>query len=456
MGKGFGLRWLWIVMAIMAGALAACQRVGGVQEEATPTPIPTAVVPSKPTYTVARGEISEEVKFTGRIAPVTEEQLFFRMDGLVAKVNVKQGDKVAKGDVLAELEMADLTNALAQAQVSLQTAELQLKASAASTAEQRTRAQVALDQAKHRLAQAQIQDPTPNLKIAKINRDRAAIAVQLAQDAWNQRARFPGVEGSGEALNLQQATLDYEAAQASYELAEQAARVHELTIKILEGDVRLAQLELNKTQEEVDPVMAQEVARAKLEVQRLTKLVEDGRLTAPFDGEVTMMGAYAGRSVSAYRPAISIAAPGALEISVDLTNETMQKLSIGQECSITMVNYPAKEFHGTVRRLPYPYGTGGSSTAGTAEEDRSTRITIDDADVTLEKGALVRVRVVLQRKDNVLWLPPAAIRTFQGKDFVLVVDGEGQRRVPVKLGIKGEDRVEIVDGLEEGQVVVGP
>jgi multidrug efflux pump subunit AcrA (membrane-fusion protein) len=63
--------------------------------------------------------------------------------------------------------------------------------------------------------------------------------------------------------------------------------------------------------------------------------------------------------------------------------------------------------------------------------------------------------VTLQRKDNVLWLPPQAIRTFQGRQFVVVDEGNRQRRVDVKLGIQGPDRIEIVDGLKEGQKVVG-
>jgi RND family efflux transporter MFP subunit len=444
-----------VVAALIGAALTGCAGGGGSQEP-TPTPIPTAVVPSKPTYKVERGTVIEEVRFTGRIAPVEEEQLYFRVDGRVAKVNVKQGDKVKAGDVLAELEIDNLLNALAQAEVGLQTAQLQLKTAQESSAEQRTRLEINLQIAKLRLEQARTQDPGPSVAIAAANLERAAAEVQRAQAAYDRRNASPGAAASWEAANLQDATINYQIAKAQYEQALQNQKVHELDLQILEQNVRLAQLDLEKLTSTVDPVLEQQVARAQLEVDRLKAEVANARLTAPIDGEVTMVGAYAGRTVNAYRPVMTVAAPGALEVSADLTSDTMQKLSVGQECTIVIVNYPAKEFHGKIRRLPYPYGTGGSTAVGTAEEDRSTRISIDDADVTLEAGALVRVSVVLQKKDNVLWLPPAAIRTFQGKDFVLVMEGEGQRRVPVKLGIKAEDRVEIVSGLEEGQVVVGP
>lgn len=444
-----------VIAALIGAALTGCGGGGG-SAEPTPTPIPTAVVPSKPTYKVERGTVIEEVRFTGRIAPVEEEQLYFRVDGRVAKVNVKQGDKVKAGDVLAELEIDNLLNALAQAEVGLQTAQLQLKTAQESSSEQRTRLEINLKIAKLRLEQARTQDPAPSVAIAAANLERAAAEVQRAQAAYDRRNVSPGAAASWEAANLQDATINYQIAKAQYEQALQNQKAHELDLQILEQNVRLAQLDLEKLTSTVDPVLEQQVARAQLEVDRLKAEVANARLISPIDGEVTMVGAYAGRTVNAYRPVMTVAAPGALEVSADLTSDTMQKLSVGQECTIVIVNYPAKEFHGKIRRLPYPYGTGGSTAVGTAEEDRSTRISIDDADVTLEAGALVRVSVVLQKKDNVLWLPPAAIRTFQGKDFVLVMEGEGQRRVPVKLGIKAEDRVEIVSGLEEGQVVVGP
>ncbi len=455
-------RWFVFVLAfamLLAGALVGCGgKANNEQAEATVTPIPTAVVPEKPTYKVARGTVTDEVQFTGRIAAVTEQELFFRVDGMVAKVNVQQGDKVKKGDVLAELEDSDLLNQIAQAKVDLEQAQLQLKNAEETTADAKAQAEINLAIAQLRLAQAQAQDPAPALKIAEVNREKAQIAVQLAQNAYDRRAGMDpaGVGGSGQAQQLQQATLDYQIAQAQYDQALQAQKAHDLDIQILQQDVKSAQLALAKSSGTVDPVLSQQVAKAQLVLDRLNGQLADAQIVAPFDGDVTMVGIYAGRSTTAYRPAIDVAAPGALEISAELTSDTMQKLSIGQPADIVIVNYPTKEFHGSIRRLPYPYGSGGSNTSGTADEDRSTRVSIDDADVTLEKGALVRVTVILQKKDNVLWLPPAAIRTFQGNDFVLVQEGAGQRRIPVKLGIKNADRVEIVDGLKEGQVVVGP
>ena len=126
----------------------------------------------------------------------------------------------------------------------------------------------------------------------------------------------------------------------------------------------------------------------------------------------------------------------------------------GQEAVVTLRAYPGQTWQGTVRRLPYPYGTGGS-TEDLAGVDKSTRISLEGDLGDLELGDLARVIIVLEEKDDALWLPPAAIRTFQGRKFVIVQDVDRQRRVDVTIGIGSDDRVEVLEGLEEGQIVVG-
>jgi multidrug efflux pump subunit AcrA (membrane-fusion protein) len=68
----------------------------------------------------------------------------------------------------------------------------------------------------------------------------------------------------------------------------------------------------------------------------------------------------------------------------------------------------------------------------------------------------VNVLVLLASKENVPWLPPEAIRSAGGRTFVIINSDSGPQRVDVEIGLQTRDMVEIVSGLEEGQVVVGP
>jgi len=164
----------------------------------------------------------------------------------------------------------------------------------------------------------------------------------------------------------------------------------------------------------------------------------------------------AGQAVEAYRPVAVIADTSNLEVSADLISSQLEGLAEGMPTDVVLVSRPGVVLEGEIRRLPFPYGSGASGT--TVEDlDKSTRVTLFEsaAEAGYEEGDLVRVTVELERKDEVLWLPPQALRNFDGRMFAVIQDGEAQRRVDVQVGIETAERVEIEAGLEEGQIVIG-
>ncbi len=423
-----------------------CSRAPAPEQEATPTPIPTPIVPTKPTYVVQRGEVVKKLQFTGRIAPVVEEELFFRTSGYVEVVYVKRDDIVHAGDLLAELEITDLKNQLAQATTELETIQLSSKRELFEAESNLRIAELRLEQAQTRF---------PDLTAAEIALQNAieheAEAAYEYEKAYNrpwewryedvQKAYTEGWENAQDNLAI---------AQSNYEAAVAEQRANQLELLILETEVERARLRL----EEVETGLS--IQSAQLTVDRLTAQLTDAQLIAPFDGQILSTSAIEGRMVDAYRPVMIIADPAQLEASAELTDKQMQDLAEEMPVTVVLVSGPGEELDGHIRRLPYPYGGGGRS-SGVEEEDKSTRIALmtTAAEAGFERGDMVRVTVVLESKDDVLWLPPQAIRTFEGRKFVVVQEGEGQRRVDVKVGIQGEDRVEIETGLTEGQIVIG-
>ncbi len=85
---------------ILIFSAAGCSSPGSAEAEVTPTPYPTAVIPTKPTYTVERGEVVEELQFSARVAPVVQEELFFRTDGRVRCVYADDGDSFEEGQIV--------------------------------------------------------------------------------------------------------------------------------------------------------------------------------------------------------------------------------------------------------------------------------------------------------------------------------------------------------------------
>jgi multidrug efflux pump subunit AcrA (membrane-fusion protein) len=386
-----------ISSVVIAAVLAGCALLPAVNTDRatdglpTPTPIPTAVVPIKPTYVVQRGELVSQLEFSGRISPQVEEDLFFRTDGRVRTVLAKRNDMVTEGQILAELEIDSLERELESGQLELE------------------RAQVRLEQAQsaHEYEVA----------VAQTNLEMAQLRLQSMQ--------------SGAAPDL-------------------------TAIAIQEKEVELAQLEVDRLAEGIDPLLVSDVTRAELAVAKIQADIAESQIIAPFDGRLLSISLTPGQAVTAYGPVSTIADVSQLEVSADLVSNQMEELSEGMPAVIFLTSRPGVTLSGSVRQLPYPYGSGGRGE--TVEDmDKSSRVTIDASPTEegFELGDLVRVTVELERKADVLWLPPQALRIFDGRRFALLQDGDVQRRVDVTVGIETAERVEIESGLEEGQTVVG-
>ncbi len=361
-------------------------------QEADVTPIPTPVVPTKPTYTVQRGEVVNEIEFTGRITPVKEVELSFHTNGYVRKMYVQRGEAVKAGQVLADLEVSDLENQLAQAKLSLKTSETQLVA-----------------------AQQVISDTLTEARIL---------------------------------LAVEQIKLE----QARYAQQTSGGETQEYNLLIQEQMVALAQLRVDRLERGVDPQLVLAVESTRLTIQRLEAQFSNAQIISPLDGVVTSINIFnEGQAVTAYAVVITVGDVSQLEVSADLFGDSgVGELSQGMAASVEPHDRPGtNQIKGMIRYVP-------SGAAG--EQDKTTRVSLETpaADANLGLSDLVRVRVVIESKDNVLWLPPQAIRAFEGRRFVVVQDAQGLRRVDVKVGVEGSERVEIISGLTEGQIVQAP
>lgn len=427
------------------------------REEATPTPIPPPPVPEKPTYVVKRGQVVDNLSFTGRVSPIKEMEMFFKTNGRVKKVYVDRNVLVEKDALLAELENDDLVRQLAQSKLEFDTAQLNLQKAIDARDYAVQKAKIAWEMKKLQLAQLEAVSYATDTAIARANLQKAEAALKATRTRYDRRAASPGVEASPEALELERTTLDWEIAKATYDKSVAREQSGKLDVELMRQQVALAKLDYDYTSKDVDPQLTKGVDRAKLSVERLEAQVASTRIYAPIKGKVTAVSAYEGRDVAAYKVVFVVADESSTEITAEPMSSQLQRLAEGMGATIIISAYPGKELVAKIIQLPYPYGGGGGGASGTAAEstDKRTHIQFDPQDLKLATGDLVKVIVVLDKKDNALWLPPAAIRTFAGRKFVVVEEDGRQRRVDVTVGIESAERYEIVDGLEENLIVVG-
>ena len=324
------------------------------------TPFPTSAALAKPTYTVERGDVVGLAHFSGRIVPVVERELYFRINGRTRKIYVQEGDTVHTGQVLADLEGID---------------DLQRQEEA-----------------------------------AKINIHRTEILAEMAQlnlDYFLKTAD-PWAPGYAEQLALQQ---------------------HQLELAQL--DVTVASLGQTETQISISNTL----------------------LTAPMDGVLTAVNLKEGSEVQGFAAVGTIADLNALEVSASLFSINWNNLAVDMPAIIKANGGHGRDTTGVVRQLPSDV-TGGTN----QESDPTLHVKMDESptDLGYQMGDLVKVDIIVEQSPNTLWVPPQVIRTFDNRRFVVVQDGASQRRVDVKLGVVGDERVEILEGLTEGQIVIGP
>jgi multidrug efflux pump subunit AcrA (membrane-fusion protein) len=387
-------------------------------------------------YTVERGTVTRRIQVSSSIAPVDEARLYFRVGGRLRTLFVEEHQWVRAGAVLAELDMGDLPARVAEAQLNLDAARRRI-ARTGERARAEAEARAKLQLAEIRLQQAAAVDPVEDIRIAEAALQKAEIAVDLAR-----------LQGQ----TLKPAELDRQIAEADLETARKARESHLLEVEALEVQVELAKIELERTREYDDDDARTEIRLAELAVARLQDQVEAYRIRALRAGRVMSIAVLPGGEVAAYQPVIVVADPSTLEVVADLARAEVIQLRIDQPAKIELAEYPGRTLSGRVRRLPY---VGLTGTDYLESVDHSTRIQFDrPRDMRLEVGDLARATIVLEEARDVLFLPPQALRIYQGRRFAVLVDGDRRTRVDVDLGIESEDRVEIRGGLKEGQVVV--
>lgn len=434
--------------------LSSCSQETAGEPGATPTPLPTPVVPEKPEYTAQRGAVVKQLEFTGRVSPVTEQELFFRSDGFVADVFVSRSDAVQGGDVLAQLEISELQSQLENAQLQLESAELNLSKAEQDNIDQLAEAELQLETSQLKLEQAQAGRASSAVISAEVNLGRAEQREADAEREYNE-----ALDRDWEPQDVVdryydewiRAQEDLRVARAEYNQALGQSSSSSYDLRLLENEVALNELRVEQLQRGVDPQLEIDVERARLDVQEIERQIADAQLIAPFDGTILSIDIAAGDSAQAFDAVMVLAEPDALEISADLGSEDLEQMSVGQLASIELRNRPEAALTGSVRQLPAAYS---GSTISSSEDDK-VRIAIDQNTGPLEIGELATVVIVLEEKADVVWLPPAALRSFQGRDFVVVKDADGQRRIDVRLGIESADRVEIETGIDAGAVIVG-
>ncbi len=453
-----------LLAAVAALIVSGCGSAG--QPLPTPTPWPTPVVVQQTTYTVQRGAVVDAFQLDGRVSPVLWEALSFKVDGKLMALAVSEGATVKEGDLLAELDTKVLNDQLSQARLSLEQIENQAQQQDASRKYSLERARVSLkiqELALEKLRRSLAETGPLQRAQAEKELERAKVALDRAQAAYNQVASRPDVAALPQSAALQTATLDYQLAEIKYKLAL-LGNDAEIQLATQELQVQLARINVQELEERAQATTENDVVKARLQVQSIERQIEERRLRAPYDGIIVAIGMNVqglargfsqrpkvGDNIPAYAALVVIARPQPLEITVDGTQKRVSELYIGQQVTVTHSAW-VHPFVAEVTGLPVAMTTAGNQAAGS----QAVHIKIPDNAPPMSNGDPVAITVQAEVHEDTLYVDPLGVRSFAGRTFVVLLEGGRQRRVDVKVGLANKERIEILSGLKEGDVVVSP
>jgi HlyD family secretion protein len=381
---------LGIVLLIAIGVFAATR--GG-----------TKIDPSK-LAKVEKGDLAKSVVATGKVTPITKVEVKSKASGIVKKLLVDYGDRVKKGQLLAQLDKIEIEAQVEQSKAALEAAQANLKSSQAD------------------FERAKVDAEGPDVPLLKRAYDRS---VNMAKD---------GVVS----------TSALEDAQKNYEMALNKQNVSKAQVTVLKA--KIAQSQAN-------------VAQDQANLKQLEEQLSYTDIISPIDGIVLSRDVQMGDAVSSI---LVLGSSATLVMTLGDTSEVyvkgkvdesdIGKVYLGQRARIKVESFKDKTFDGKVTKIS-PMGV---------EKDNVTtfevRVSIQNPGGELKAEMTANAEIILDEHKNVLQIPEGAILYDKDKKASVEIPDpkgkEGKNKVAVNIGISNGAKTEVLSGLKEGDQVV--
>ncbi|MFZ0199984.1 MAG: efflux RND transporter periplasmic adaptor subunit [Candidatus Sulfotelmatobacter sp.] len=353
------------------------------------------------TTTVQRGSIRSLISTNGKVEPIQNFEAHAPVATTVKRLFVKEGDHVRKGQLLLQLDDADLRSQAARAQARIKAAQA--------------------DQADLTTGGTREELLTLNAQLikARSTRDEA----QRNLEAFR-RLQQQGAASAGE---VQQAEEALQRAQADANLLEQKKKDR-------------------YSKPEVARVQAQS-AEAQASYEAAEDALSKSRVQAPFNGVVYALPVKQGAYVQAGELLLQEGDLSQMLVRTFVDEPDIGRLATGQKIEVTWDALPGRIWKGAVSTVPAAVKLRGSRNVG------EVTCSVDNRDLRLLPNVNVGVTVITAEHGDVLTLLREAVHMDDTKPYIYeVVDGTLKRR-DVEVSLQNLTQVEIDAGLPEHSVV---
>ena len=457
----YPFRWLMGLIAsgvLIVGTTATIQTI---QQKNKPLDVTKLTVP------VEAKSVTVRITASGKVQPVQSVNISTKSPGLLADLNVEQGDTVKQGQIIARMDNSEIKMRILQYQANLAQAKAQLAESeAGSRPEEIAQAKARVDQAQAQLAIIRDGNRLQEIQQAQAQVDSAKASVALTKSRVK-RYQDLAKDGAISQDSLEQYVSENSKAKANLEEAQR--RLSLLKVGNRNQDIQkqaaivnqekegLRKLENGNRPQEIARLKAA-VASAEAQLKQQQVQLEDTIIRAPFSGIVTQryatVGGYVSPAISASSNASAtstsiVALAKGLEVLANVPEVDISQIKQQQKVEITIDAYPEEVFQGQVRLIAPEAVVDQNVTSF------QVRVAIKTGAEKLRSGMNVsEVTFLGNNIKDALLIPQELIVTQKGKTGVWLL---GEKNKPqfrlVTIGANIDNQIQVLDGLKAGDRV---
>lgn len=348
--------------------------------------------------------IEKYINVSTKVTASNEVSVLPKVSGTVRKVNVNLGDNVKAGDVLFEIDDTSLRIAAEQAAASLASAQANYDINIGATLENNIK---------------QLQSSVDSLQIQYDD---------LLRDLENTKVLYEAGSKSKLELDTMQSGVD----KLRLQLDTSKENLRLTREKTIEGTKKSALAGLQQAE------LLYENAQTQLGYTKVK---------AEIDGVISTCNVTPGSMASPQSPAITIVNTDKLKFTFNISDDYINKVSVGSKAYITVTAASETPYEGTVTHI--------SPAANSSSLLYPVEIYIDKTDYLIKPGMFASLKLVVDRRENTVSVPLNAVLTRGGDKFVYVVDDKNvAHKKKVDTGIQNDENIEIVSGVQNGDKVV--
>jgi len=386
-------------------------------------------------FQVKKNILVKTFNYTGLIKLNREVMISPRVNGIISKIYVDEGDRVKKGDILATLDKEDY------------------KIKFNISKNEKEDAEIKVEQGKLNL-----EDSQKKIEIATLNLDNLIVKrkelhyknLEEKSNFETEKANYLRDKTLCEKEALSRSAFEYSENKyktEEYKLRQVETQEESINIDIKKSEIQVEQSRLRNKLIEKD--LSQMEAYFKIALNNLNDCknqLEYTNIKAKESGVILNLFSESGEVISPGHELIKLGVDDIVKITLGVGNKNLPFIKEGMEAEISIDSIPGKLYKGKVNKIMPSVNSNSGLTL--------IEINLDNKDHFFKENMFARIKLLVNRKENVLTVPKEFISTdSNNKKYLYVIENEIALKTFVTTGMESDSMIEISSGINENTIV---